>query len=68
MKFNISISKYKRKFCKKCNTFFTSKTLRVRIQKKDKRVTYTCLVCGNVQRYPYVREKLKTKKLKKGKN
>lgn len=63
MKFNISISRYKRKFCKKCNSYFTSKTFRVRYQKKDKRVTYTCLVCGNIQRYPYIKEKLK-----KGKN
>ncbi len=61
MKFNISISRYKRKFCKKCNTYFTSKTVRVRTQKKDMRVTYTCLVCGNIQRYPYIKEKLKRK-------
>jgi ribonuclease P protein subunit RPR2 len=48
----------KRRFCKKCYSFFiSSKTVRVRVQKKDKRVTYTCLVCGNVQRYPFVREK-----------
>ena len=66
MKFNISLKNYKRKFCKKCNTYFTSKTVRIRYQKKDKRVTYTCLVCGNVQRYPYVREA--KEKLKKGKN
>ena len=47
----------KRRFCKKCYSFFIpGKTVRVRTQKKDKRVTYTCLVCGNVQRYPFVRE------------
>ncbi len=63
MKFNLSLRDYKRKFCKKCNVYFTSKTSRVRYQKKDLRVTYTCLVCGNVQKYPYTREKLK-----KGKN
>ena len=61
MKFNISISKYKRKFCKKCNTYFTSKTVRIRTQKKNMKVAYTCLVCGNIQRYPYVKEKLKRK-------
>jgi len=59
MKFNISLRKYKRRFCKKCNIYFTSKTVRIRYQKKDMRVTYTCLMCGNVQRYPYVKEKLK---------
>jgi len=61
MKLNISISKYKRDFCKNCNTYFTSKTRRVRVQKKKMTVTHTCLVCGNVQRYPYIKEKLKRK-------
>ena len=56
---NISISKYKRKFCKNCNTYFTSKTFRVRNQKKKLITTHTCLVCGTVQRYPYIKEKLK---------
>ena len=63
MKTNISLKNYKRKFCKKCNTYFTSKTAKVRTQKKDMRITYTCLVCGNVQRYPYVKEKLKKVKI-----
>jgi ribonuclease P protein subunit RPR2 len=59
-KHNVSLSKkMKMCFCKKCNTLFNSKTMRVRIQKKDMRITYTCLVCGNVQRWPYVKEKLK---------
>jgi ribonuclease P protein subunit RPR2 len=49
----------KRSFCRKCNSLFNSKNLRVRIAKKEKKVIYTCLNCGNVQRYPFVKEKLK---------
>ena len=59
MKHQLSISKYKRYFCKKCNSYFTSKTCRTRTKRKDMRVIKTCLVCGNIQRYPYVKEKLK---------
>ena len=60
-KYNIRLGKrYKRLFCKKCNTYFIpSKTVRVRIQSKDKYVTYTCLQCNNIQRYRYIREKKK---------
>jgi len=48
----------KRKFCKKCYSFFVQgKTVRVRIQKKDKRIVYTCLICGNAQRYPFSKER-----------
>lgn len=60
---NISMSKYKRKFCKNCNTYFTSKTVRVRNQKNKMITTHTCKSCGAVQRYPYVKEKLKKRKI-----
>ena len=47
----------KRKFCKKCFSFFIpSKTVRVRTQKNNY-VTYACLICGNVQRYPFSKER-----------
>ena len=59
MKHQLSISKYKRNFCKNCNSYYNSKTSRTRTKKKDMRVIKTCLVCGNIQRYPYVKEKLK---------
>ncbi len=60
---NISISKYKRTFCKKCNTYFTSKTVRIRNQKNKMVITYICKICDAVQRYPYVKEKLKKRKI-----
>jgi len=48
----------KRKFCKKCSIFWIpGKTLRTRIKKHEKRMTFTCLECGNIQRYPYIKEK-----------
>lgn len=51
----------KRKFCKKCGKYlFPGINCRVRIGKM--RVTITCLECGNIQRYPYVREKKERKK------
>ena len=62
MSHNISLSKYKRKFCKNCNTFFNSKTLKVRNQKNKMITTHVCKFCGNIQRYPYVKEKLKKRK------
>ena len=56
----VPLGRLKKNFCKKCGIYFIpGKTLRVRTQKKDKRVVYTCLECGNIQRYRYVREKKK---------
>ncbi len=62
MSHNISISKYKRFFCKNCNVYYTSKTARIRNQKNKLLTTYTCKLCGSIQRYPYVKEKLKKRK------
>ena len=58
-KHQIPLGKYKKLFCKKCNSLFNSKNSRVRIQKKDFRVTRTCLVCGHIQRYSFAKERLK---------
>jgi len=45
----------KMKYCKKCKTPFTTKTLKVRI--KDKTVIYECLKCGFLKRYPFKKKK-----------
>ncbi|HDQ59594.1 MAG TPA: ribonuclease P [Candidatus Woesearchaeota archaeon] len=59
-KYQIPLRHLKRKFCKKCSIFFIpGKTLRVRTRKKDCRVIYTCMECGTIQRYRYVKEKKK---------
>ncbi len=53
-KFNIKLScLYGKKFCRKCNTYFTSDTLQVRLNKKNKTIEYICKCCGYVRRYPY---------------
>ncbi len=53
-KVNIRIGKkYGKKFCRKCNTFFTSNTLKVRANKRNKTIEYICLRCGYRRRFPY---------------
>ena len=44
----ISLRHYNRVHCRKCFTYFTSKTLRVRTRRGS--VVYTCLKCGNMTR------------------
>jgi RNase P subunit RPR2 len=40
----------KTRFCRKCKSYWNSRTLRVRLQKK--RAIYTCLVCRAIRRIP----------------
>jgi len=64
MKAKVRIPKeLRRKFCEKCHIYFIpEKTLRVRIKKGESRINYTCLLCGNVKRYPYIKEKVNHKR------
>lgn len=56
-------SKFKRKFCKKCFTFFIPyKTVRIRTGKG--KVTFTCLNCGHIKRLPYLKEKKNQRDIK----
>jgi len=48
---NIKLGKFKKKFCKKCFTFFTSNNSEVRIKKPYKAVR--CNECGYVSRYKW---------------
>ncbi|MBN2421156.1 ribonuclease P [Candidatus Woesearchaeota archaeon] len=41
----------KRRFCKACGAYFTSKNSRIRLNKGKK--TYYCLVCQSLKRVPY---------------
>lgn len=63
MKFNLRIPKLlRRKFCHKCYHYLLpGKNVRVRTNPKTKAVEMTCLDCKHVNRYPYVKEKIKTK-------
>lgn len=52
MRYNIRLGIHKRKFCRKCSTFFVhGKTSTTRISKGFIKVE--CLFCGHVSRYPY---------------
>ncbi len=43
----------RRRFCRKCNTPYTTHTVRIRIGVHHPRITYSCRVCGYVKRIPY---------------
>jgi ribonuclease P protein subunit RPR2 len=55
-KFRMRIPKeHKRKFCRKCNSYFIpGKNVRVRL--KNQKVIYSCFLCKHYTRLPYVRE------------
>lgn len=46
---NIKLTSYKKKFCKKCLTYFNSTNHQVRIKNPNKIIT--CLNCDNISRY-----------------
>jgi len=59
MKYNLQLSReQRRKFCHKCYKYLLpGKNLSVKINPKTQSVEYLCKECGNVMRYPYIREK-----------
>ena len=51
-RYNVTVTaKWKKRFCKKCNEFWTSKTLKVRRDAKTKSTVYLCLKCSSKKRY-----------------
>ncbi len=65
MKYKVRIpSELKRRFCKKCHSFLIP-GLNVRVRIQGNKVVYTCLECGNIMRFPYVREIKKKRKRRK---
>lgn len=56
MRYNVRLpSEHKRRVCKGCHAYLLPpKTARVRIG--ESRVVTTCLACGTVMRFPYLRE------------
>ena len=57
MRYNVRLPReYKRRYCRKCHAFLVpGKKCRVRVARG--KVTTTCGVCGDVRRFPYVRER-----------
>jgi len=56
-KYNVRIP-YKREYCRKCYALWVpGKNVRVRTDRKNKRVVYTCLECGHKQYYGYQKRK-----------
>ena len=56
MRYNVRLpSEFKRRVCRTCHAYLLPpKTARVRVG--ESRVVTTCLRCGTVMRFPYVRE------------
>ncbi len=64
MKFAVRLTReQRRKFCHKCYKFLQpGRNVSVKTNKKTRAVEYTCKECGHINRFPYVREKLSTRK------
>ena len=57
MRYNVRLPReFRRRYCRKCHAFLVpGKNCRVRVARG--KVTTTCGVCGDVRRFPYVRER-----------
>lgn len=68
MRYNVRLPPgRKRWFCRKCSSYLKpGASCRVRTSREKQAVVITCLSCGNVSRYPYIREKETIKKREKG--
>jgi len=52
MRYKISVSRWKMKFCPECRSYYQfPKTASIRLRRG--RIIVTCSSCGNVSRYPY---------------
>lgn len=54
----------KLRFCKKCHSYLVQ-GVNCKVRLSSHSVLYTCLICGNTMRHPYIREK-KLRRLKAG--
>ncbi len=59
MRYNMPVpDKYRKRFCRRCHSFFTEGRFSARTRPEQKAVIIRCLACGSVKRYPY-RKKIK---------
>ena len=57
-KYKVRLGKKKYRFCRRCFTWWTPETLKVRLVRRPySMVVYKCLVCGAEYRFPLIREK-----------
>jgi len=57
MRYNITPSaRHRRKYCRGCHTFLLP-SITARVRTGGGRMICTCLKCGRVSRYPYLRER-----------
>ncbi|MCX6775192.1 MAG: ribonuclease P [DPANN group archaeon] len=63
MKFAVKLTReQRRKFCHKCYKFLQpGRNVSIQTNKKTKAVEYNCKECGHINRFPYIKEKSKTK-------
>jgi len=52
MKYKVSLSQHKTKFCKHCNNFLYPGA-NCRVRARNKMMVYTCLVCKHIARFKY---------------
>src|SRR3989449_10661049 len=57
MRYNVRLPReFKRRYCRRCHAFLVpGKNCRVRVSRGL--VTSTCGVCGDIRRFPYIRER-----------
>jgi ribonuclease P protein subunit RPR2 len=60
MKYNVKLTRYKRKFCKYCYKYLLpGANAVVRTNPRTQSVEIKCLECKKINRYPYAKEKMK---------
>lgn len=54
---NVSVGPpHRQRFCRSCHTFLLP-PVTARVRMRQGRIVYTCIKCGRVMRFPYLREK-----------
>ena len=54
MRYNVSVARWKRRFCPTCKSYYLFPS-NASIRLKKGRIIVTCHTCGNIARYPFKR-------------
>lgn len=61
MRYNVPLPRqFKRRVCKSCQVFLLP-GVNCRVRVRRGRITYTCSDCGDIRRFPYLREQRRTR-------